>query len=132
MSDQAPDDLFYTESHEYVGVGEGDIGTVGLTLFAAGELNEIIYLELPEVGDEVRAGEPFGTVEAVKAVFDLNSPVTGEVAEVNEGAVENPQVVVDSPYDKGWLIRVKLDNMAELDNLMNSDAYDDHCASESH
>ncbi len=131
MSNVHPEDLFFTQTHEYIALEE-EIGTVGLTQYAATELNEIIYLELPDVGDEVRAGEPFGSVEAVKAVFDLNSPVTGEVTEVNEAAVEDPQIVVDSPYDQGWLIRVKITDPAELDELMNSDAYQEHCEAESH
>jgi len=131
MSNEVPEDLFYAETHEYFNVGEGE-GTVGLSQYAVTELNEIIYLELPEEGDEVRAGEPFGTVEAVKAVFDLNSPVTGEVTAANDAAVENPQIVVDDPYGSGWLIRVKLKDVGELDDLMTSNAYEEHCASESH
>jgi glycine cleavage system H protein len=131
MSTEHPEDLLFTQTHEYIALDE-EIGTVGLSQYAVTELNEIIYLELPDVGDEVRAGEPFGTVEAVKAVFDLNSPVTGEVTEVNEAVVEDPQIVVDSPYDQGWLIRVKVTDPAELDELLNSDAYVEHCESEAH
>jgi glycine cleavage system H protein len=131
MSTEIPEDHLYTESHEYIAVVD-DVGTLGLTQYAVTELNEIIYLELPEAGDEVRAGEPFGSVEAVKAVFDLNSPVTGEVIEVNEAAVENPQIVTDDPYEKGWLVRVRISDPDELDNLMNSDAYQEHCESEAH
>ncbi|NUP90994.1 MAG: glycine cleavage system protein GcvH [Candidatus Sumerlaeia bacterium] len=127
MSDSIPEDLYYTESHEYLAI-EDTTGTVGITAYAAHELNEIIYLELPEEGDEVRAGEPFGTVEAVKAVFDLNSPVTGEVIAVNTAATDNPQIVIDDPYGDGWLIKVKMENVGELDELLTSDDYERHCA----
>lgn len=129
MSDAFPEDLFYTETHEYLLVENGT-GKIGLTKYAVTELNEIIFLELPEVGDEIRAGEPMGTVEAVKAVFDLNSPVTGEVIEVNQAAVDNPQIVTDDPYGKGWLVRAKLADTAELDDLMTSDDYEAHCEQE--
>lgn len=131
MSSEAPEDLYYTESHEYLRVDNSE-GVVGLTRHAVTELNEIIYLELPDEGDEVRAGEPFGTVEAVKAVFDLNSPITGEVVAVNLDVADNPQAVVDDPYGEGWLIRVKIDDPTEIDALMDADAYMEHCESESH
>ncbi len=131
MSTEAPEDLFYAKTHEHIAVEDG-VGTIGLTQYAVTELNEIIFLELPEEGDEVRAGEPFGTVEAVKAVFDLNSPVTGEVIAINTAAEENPQSVVEDPFGKGWLVKVKLSDLAELDALMTADDYIAHCESEPH
>jgi glycine cleavage system H protein len=131
MSADIPEDLFYTETHEYIQVDDS-VGTVGLTKYAVTELNEIIFLELPEEGDEVRAREPMGTIEAVKAVFDLNSPVTGEVIEVNQAAVDSPQIVTDDPYGEGWLVKIKIADPSELDDLMTADSYEAHCEEAGH
>jgi glycine cleavage system H protein len=131
MSHEIPEDLFYTESHEYLQVDNGT-GRIGLTSYACSELNEIIYLDLPEEAAELRQSEPMGSVEAVKAVFDLNSPCSGEVIEINSEAVDNPQIVIDDPYDKGWLVKVKIGNPDELDALMTSDDYEKHCTKEAH
>jgi len=131
MSDTHPKDLRYTESHEYLRV-EGAVGTIGLSQHAVTELNELIFFELPEIGDSVTKGEPFGTVEAVKAVFDLNSPVSGEVTEVNQAAIDDAQSIAEDPQGDGWLIRVKLADLSEAEQLMDSDSYAAHCAGDAH
>ncbi len=114
--------LFYTESHEWVKV-DGDEAYIGITDYAQNELGDIVYVELPDVGDEVTAGEPMGTIEAVKAVEDLLSPVNGEVLEINEELEDTPQLINQSAYGEGWLIKIQLSNKAELDKLMNAEAY---------
>ena len=117
-----PEDLRYADSHEWVRV-EGDVGTIGITDHAQKQLGEIVYLELPEVGHMYDAGDEFGTVESVKAVSELFSPVTGEVVERNDGLNDNPQWVNDSPYDDGWMLKVRLANTSEVDALMTSEEY---------
>jgi glycine cleavage system H protein len=102
-----PDDLRYTDSHEYVRT-DGDIATVGITAFAIDQLGDIVFLELPEVGSSVTAGASFGTIESVKAVEDLKSPVTGEVIEANGAMVDAPEGLGDDPYVAGWLLKVKV------------------------
>ena len=107
--------LYYSESHEYVRV-EGDYGFIGITDYAQNALGNVVYVDMPEVDDEVTAGEEFGAVESVKAASDLMSPVSGTVVEVNEDAYEN------------WIIKVELSDKAELDNLMDAKAYEEFCA----
>jgi glycine cleavage system H protein len=102
-----PDDLRYTDSHEYVRT-DGDVATVGITAFAIDQLGDIVFLELPEVGSSVTAGASFGTIESVKAVEDLKSPVTGEVIEANGAMVDAPEGLGDDPYVAGWLLKVKV------------------------
>jgi glycine cleavage system H protein len=116
------DDLHYSESHEWVRV-DGDIGTVGITDHAQKQLGEIVYLELPEVGHVFNADDEFGTVESVKAVSELYSPVSGEVVEVNKGAVAEPGIINDDPQGDGWLIKIKLSTDDEVRKLMTADAY---------
>ncbi len=113
-----PDDLHYTESHEWVSVKDG-IATVGITDFAQHELGDIVFLELPEIGAKVSAGEPCGIIEAVKSAEDLNSPVSGKVEEKNQDAEDSPDTVNKSPYEDGWLYRVQLSNPDELENLLS-------------
>ena len=103
----SPKELKYTKTHEWVKV-EGDVATIGVTDYAQNELGDITYLELPDSGEVVSGGEPFGVVESVKAASDVNSPVDGEVLERNEDAISAPDVVNSSPYDGAWLIKVKL------------------------
>jgi glycine cleavage system H protein len=123
--------LHYAKSHEWVKV-DGDVGTVGITAHAQGALGELVYVEIPQVGFKVEANEPFGNVESVKAVSDVNSPVSGEVVEINNDANEDPSLLNSDPYGDGWLIKVKLSDKAELKNLMSSEQYttyqdeDDH------
>ncbi len=116
------DDLHYSQSHEWVRV-DGDIGTIGITDHAQKQLGEIVYLELPEVGHVYNSDDEFGTVESVKAVSELYIPVSGEVVEVNKGAVAEPGIINDDPQGDGWLIRVKLSTDEEIAKLMSADAY---------
>ena len=118
-----PTDLKYSASHEWAKI-EGDLATVGITDFAAGELGDIVFVELPAVGTKVSAGKPFGTVEAVKAVSDLNAPLSGEVAEINSNLEATPDLVNKDSYGQGWMLKIKLSDPAEASRLMDAAAYD--------
>ena len=120
-----PADLLYTEDHEYV-KGDGDVVTIGITDYAQGELGDVVYVELPKVGQKFGAHDVFGTIEAVKAVSELFSPVAGEVVEVNAKLDGDPALVNNDPYGDGWMIRMKLANASERGSLMKSDAYAKH------
>jgi glycine cleavage system H protein len=124
-----PDDRRYTTSHEWVRI-DGEVGTIGITDHAQKELGEIVYLELPEVGHVFNADEEFGTVESVKAVSELFSPLAGEVVEVNQGAVAEPGIVNDDPFGDGWLIRVKLSTDDEVEKLMSAEEYEEYVQAE--
>ena len=115
--------LYYSESHEYVKV-EGEYGYIGITDYAHHELGNVVYVDMPEVGDEVTAGEEFGAVESVKAASDLNSPVSGTVAEVNEELEDQPEKINEDAF-ANWIIKVKLADKSELDNLMDAKAYEE-------
>ncbi len=119
-----PDDRKYTQEHEWVQV-EGDIGTVGITEHAAGELGDIVFVELPETGSEFSAGDSVGTIESVKAVADLYLPVSGEIIEINDAVVDSPELVGNAPMDDGWLVKVRLVEPSELDRLLDASAYED-------
>jgi len=119
-----PNDRKYTKEHEWVMV-EGDIATIGVTDFAAGELGDIVFVEMPEVGDEVNREETVGSIESVKAVEDLFVPVSGEVVEINEDIDATPELVNSEPFDGGWLFKVKLSDESELENLLSAAAYGD-------
>ncbi|OQX85969.1 glycine cleavage system protein H [candidate division KSB1 bacterium 4484_87] len=120
-----PKELLYTEEHEWVLV-EDDVATIGITDYAQGELGDIVFVELPAVEDEIKQMEPFGTIEAVKAVSDLFAPITGTVVEVNALLEDQPEIINTSPYNDGWMIKVKLANPSELDSLMSAEAYTQH------
>ena len=124
----SPPDLRYSKQHEWVRV-EPDGAAVGITQFAADELGDVVFLELPQTDADLTQFEKLGEIESVKAVSDLYSPVSGRVLERNEQAIGNPQLVNDSPYDSGWLLRVTLSNPSELDNLMAAEEYDGFLAS---
>ncbi len=126
----SPTDLKYTKSHEWVRV-DGDVAAIGLADHAQSELGDITYLELPDVGDSITAGDALGVIESVKAASDIYAPVGGEVVERNENAVNSPELVNKSPYDDAWLIKVKLADPAELDTLMDVETYDAFLESES-
>jgi len=117
------DDRRYTKSHEWVMV-DGDVATVGVTEYAAHELGDVVFLDLPETGNEVARGDAVGTIETVKAVEDLYTPVSGEVVETNQAVVDSPELVNNDPLDAGWLIRVRLSDTAELDQLLSAAEYD--------
>jgi glycine cleavage system H protein len=117
-----PEDYYYSKDHEWAQVDE-NIVTVGVTEFAQQALGEIVYVELPEEGQKVNQGEPFGVVESVKAVSDLYAPVSGTVIEVNNSLTDDPAVLNDNPMNDGWLIRIEMDSEKELANLMRSTEY---------
>ena len=120
-----PTDLKYTDSHEWVRLEDG-VATIGITSHAAESLSDLVFLDLPEAGDDVSAGEPFGEIESVKAVSDLNSGVSGEVVEVNGELPDNLGDINSDPYGKGWMVKVKISGQA--DDLMDAAAYDAHVA----
>ncbi|MEK5523904.1 glycine cleavage system protein GcvH [Heyndrickxia sp. FSL W8-0423] len=117
-----PSELRYSEEHEWV-KEEGQSLRIGITDFAQAELGDIVFVELPEVGDEVKANEPFGSVESVKTVSELYAPVSGKVVAVNEELSDSPEFVNESPYEKAWMIVVEPSNTAELDELMSAEQY---------
>lgn len=117
--------LYYSESHEYVRV-EGEYGYIGITDYAQHALGNVVYVDMPEVDDDVEAGAEFGAVESVKAASDLNSPVSGTVVEVNEALDDTPELINQDAY-ANWIIKVELSDKAELDNLMDAKAYEEFC-----
>ena len=117
--------LYYSESHEYVRV-EGDYGFIGITDYAQNALGNVVYVDMPEVDDEVEAGEEFGAVESVKAASDLYSPVSGTVVEINEALEDQPELVNQDAFEN-WIIKVKLSDKSELDSLMDAAAYVAFC-----
>ncbi|MGD1944569.1 MAG: glycine cleavage system protein GcvH [Leptolyngbyaceae cyanobacterium] len=126
MALEFPDDLKYLDTHEYARVDEDeDIVTVGISAFALDQLGDIVFLELPEIGDTVEKGETFGTVESVKAVEDLKSPVTGDVLERNDAIIDAPEQIADDPYGDAWLLKIKAENLDDLDDAMSADEYRD-------
>ena len=123
MSDyDLPKDLRYSEDDEWARDEESRV-VIGVTDFAQQQLGDIVFLELPEPGTEIRKGEPFGTIESVKAVSDLFAPISGEVLEVNEALVEKPEMVNDAPYGDGWIIAVEASDPSELTGLLDADGY---------
>ena len=119
------ENMRFTKEHEWVRFDKGsDTVTVGITDFAAGELGDIVYVEFPRVGQEVKAMEPMGTIEAVKTVADLYAPVSGLIKETNTKLNDDPALVAQSPYDDGWFVRIALSNRGELDGLMSKSEYD--------
>lgn len=124
MAANIPQDLRYTKEHEYVkSTGEEGVYAVGVTDYAQGELGDVVFVELPGVGATYEAAEVFGTIEAVKAVSELYSPVAGEVVEVNEKLDADPALVNNDPYGEGWMIRVRVADPSALDELMDAEAY---------
>jgi len=124
-----PEDRHYTQSHEWVKI-DGEVGTIGITDHAQKELGEIVYLEMPEAGHVFNANEEFGTVESVKAVSELYTPISGEVVEVNKAAVAEPGIVNDDPFGDGWLLRIKLSTDEEVKSLMSAEEYGEYVRSE--
>ena len=118
----SPDDRRYTTEHEWI-KPDGDNYVVGITAFAQDQLGDIVYVELPKVGDRVEAGKPFGVIESVKTASDLFAPASGEVVAVNTDLVDQPQSVNDDPYEGGWIIKIRAENAAELDQLLTAAQY---------
>ena len=118
-----PSDRKYSKEHEWVLV-EGDACVVGITHFAQDELGELVFVELPSVGDQFDAGDEIGTIESVKAVAEIYTPVGGEILEINEAAVDEPALLNEDPHEEGWLVKIRMADAAELDELMDSEAYD--------
>ena len=119
----SPSELKYTKEHEWVLV-DGDTGTIGITDYAQDQLGDIVFVELPAAGVAIAAAQKFGEIESVKAVSELFAPVSGEVTEANDGLADSPESVNDDPYGDGWLVKVRLSDPAELDQLLSSDAYE--------
>jgi glycine cleavage system H protein len=119
---EIPEVLKYTKEHEWIRV-EDDLAIIGITDYAQDALGEVVYIELPSEGDEITKGEPFGAVESTKSVSDLYAPISGEVVEVNETLLDSPEAINEDPYGEGWMVRVKLYDLGELEDLMDSDEY---------
>lgn len=120
-----PAELKYTSDHEWAKV-QGNVATVGITDYAQGELGDIVYVELPEVGETVEKGSAFGTIEAVKAVADLFAPLSGKVSEINEVLEDAPETINQDPYGAGWMLKIEISDAGELDEMMNAAAYEEH------
>ncbi|MBL7067740.1 MAG: glycine cleavage system protein GcvH [Candidatus Marinimicrobia bacterium] len=117
-----PGNLKYTNDHEWALI-DGDVATIGITEYAAGELGDVVYVELPSIGDTATKGDSIGTIEAVKTVADIYSPVSGEVVEVNEALADTSELVNKDPYGEGWIVKIKLSDASELDDLLSPEDY---------
>jgi glycine cleavage system H protein len=117
-----PENVKYTTEHEWIR-SEGPFGWVGITDYAQSELGDIVYIEIPPIGTKVEKGKAFGTIEAVKAVSDLCAPVTGEIVEMNIEMKDHPEIVNKDPYGKGWMVKIKITDPAQLDSLLDDQAY---------
>lgn len=122
MAFEYPDDLKYSDTHEYARL-EGDIVTVGITAFAVDQLGDVVFLELPDVGDVLAKGQTFGTVESVKAVEDLKAPISGTVIERNDPLLDAPEQLAEDPYGDAWMLKIRVETAAELDDALSASAY---------
>jgi glycine cleavage system H protein len=120
-----PEENVYSKDHEWLFV-QGDIATVGITDYAQKELGDVVYVELPEVGDTFEANEPFGSVESVKAVSEIFCPVAGEVIEVNKQLEDSPELINESPHQNAWMIKLRIENPDELKELLNAEEYEEY------
>ena len=125
----SPNDRLYTKEHEWLKL-DGEVGTVGITDHAQHELGDVVYVEVPKVGDKLAAGQTFGTVESVKAVSELFTPASGDVIEINAGLGDAPETINKDPYGAGWMIRIRLSNKSETSKLMQAAQYDDYTKEE--
>ena len=125
-----PEELKYTEEHEWVMVEE-DLAVIGITDFAQDAMGDVVFVELPEVGTEVEAGKAFGVVESVKAVSDIYAPVSGTVEEINEDLLDAPEIINTSPYEDGWMIKIRMNDASDVEDLMDAEAYQALIAEES-
>ena len=124
------ENIYYLPTHEYARI-EGNIAYIGISKYAAEQLGNVVYVDMPEQGDDVTAGEDFGAIESVKAASDLFAPVSGAVIEANEELIDNPRLINEEP-ETHWIIKVEMNDPAELDNLLSPEAYAAHCAAEKH
>ncbi|HEY9829717.1 MAG TPA: glycine cleavage system protein GcvH [Stenomitos sp.] len=122
MTLEYPEDLKYLETHEYVRL-DGEIATLGISAFAVDQLGDIVFLELPEIGDALEKGESFGSIESVKAVEDLNAPISGTVIERNEAMIESPELIAEDPYGEGWLVKLRINDADELIDALSVNEY---------
>jgi glycine cleavage system H protein len=120
-----PEDNLYSKDHEWISI-QDNVGTIGITDYAQHELGDVVYVDLPEVGDTFEAGEPFGSVESVKAVSEVFCPAGGEVIEVNSKLEESPELINDSPHQKAWMIKIRLSNSDELKELLSAEEYEEY------
>ncbi len=127
---KTPEDNRYATSHEYIHL-EGDVGTIGITDYAQKELGDVVFVELPQIGTQLEMGDELGSIESVKAVSELFSPVTGEVIEVNETLADKPELVNTDPFGDGWMIRIRVSSPEEVEELMTAEDYDDYVQTES-
>ena len=125
-----PEDLHYSKDHEWVRV-EGDQAIIGVTDYAQNSLGDVVYVELPKAGDKFAASEPFGSVESVKAVSEVFTPIAGTITTINESLADEPEKVNSDPYGDGWMIRLKMDNPGEVDSLLSAAEYEDFTKAES-
>jgi len=124
-----PADLRYDKEHEWVSV-EGGTATIGISAFAQDQLGEVVYVDLPAIGDELAVGETFGEIESVKSVSELFAPVSGTIVEVNEELASSPESINSDPYGAGWMVKITLSNAGQLDGLMSADEYESFVANE--
>jgi glycine cleavage system H protein len=127
---EIPSGLKYSKEHEWV-VTEGSVATIGITDHAQDQLGEIVYIELPAVGEKISKDDPFGVVESVKAVSDIYAPISGTIVEVNEDLPESPEIVNEDPYGDGWLVKVKFSDTTDFDDLLDNEEYEELIAKES-
>ena len=127
---EIPEDLKYSREHEWALVEE-NVATVGITDFAQDALGDVVFVELPEVGASVEAGKAFGVVESVKAVSDVYAPLTGTIEEINDDLIDAPEIINTSPYEDGWMVKIRMANAADADDLMDAEAYQALIAEES-
>lgn len=126
-----PKDSRYAKSHEYISVEDDDLGIVGITDYAQKELGDVVFVELPQVGAQLEAGDEFGSIESVKAVSELFAPVSGEVIEVNEDLADKPELVNSDPWGDGWMVKIRIADDTELEDLMSAQEYDEYVSKES-
>ncbi len=120
-----PENLRYSKDHEWIGV-EGDIATIGITDYAQHSLGDVVYIDMPRVGDKFSAHEAFGSVESVKAVSEIFLPIAGEISEVNDGLNDTPESVNNDPYTDGWMVKIKMDNPGEADGMLSAAEYEEY------
>ena len=117
-----PDDLKYLDSHEYVRL-DGEIATIGISAYAVDQLGDIVFVELPEIGEALHRGESLGSIESVKAVENMYPPVSGTVVDRNDAMIDSPELIAEDPYGEGWLLKVRVDNLDEIDEMLSAEQY---------